>query len=424
MHEVPFGTGSLSFAVPAGLVVETAVEPDLPVQPVADAARAALASPVGSLPLDRKARGAYDAVLAVPDATRAFPVGEVLPMLLDAFEKAGIPPARVTVLVATGLHRGTTDAERTAILGAAAGRGATVVDHDARGALRDLGRGAGGAPLWISERVAAAGFVASLGVVEPHQYAGFSGGWKTVGIGCAGEETIAFTHSPRFLDSPKCRPGLVDGNPFQDLVKDMGRKARCRFALNIVPGRDGGAVAAAAGDPGVVHRVLLTRAREACAVTVSEPADVVVAGVGAPKDANLYQASRAATNLVLGAFDAVKEGGTVVIPAPCPEGIGAGEGEKRFAEALRRGWQAVLAEKTRTFLAGEQRAWALAKVLEKRKVVIAGSSLSAGDLGALGLGAAATVDEALAAAAAAGARRVLVVPRALRALPSGPGGKR
>jgi nickel-dependent lactate racemase len=426
IHEVAFGSGTVAFEPPRGLEVETPAVPVPAEEPPGPAAARALAAPSGSPPLDARAKGAADAVVVVPDATRACPTAESLPPLLDALEKAGIAPARVTVLVALGLHRGSTDAERAAILGAAGSRGAAFAEHDARGPLRDLGTGPQGAPLRVNERVAAAAFVVSLGVVEPHQYAGFSGGWKTVGIGCAGEETIAFTHAPRFLDHPRCRPGIVDGNPFQDVVKENARRGGLRFALNFVPGTGGGVVAAAAGDPGVVHRLLSTRARGAFALPVKTPADVAVAGVGAPKDGNLYQATRAATNLVLGACEAVKAGGTIIVAAPCPEGVGAGTGERRFAEALRRGAAALLADRDRPFLGGEQRAWAVAKVLAARRIVIAGSSIPAADLEAMGFGAAASVDAALADAVKGGAKRLLVVPRALHALPvpAGAGGGR
>jgi nickel-dependent lactate racemase len=415
--EAAFGGGTVSFEPPRGMEVEAPATPALPEEPAADAARRALAAPSGSPPLEARAKGAADAVIVVPDATRPCPTAAVLPLLLDALEKAGVVPARVTVVAATGLHRPPTDAERAAILGDAAARGVAWLDHDARGALKDQGPGPLGAPLRVNARVAAAGIGIAIGVVEPHAIAGWSGGWKTVGIGCAGEETIAFTHSPRFLDHPRCRPGSADGNPFQDVVKENARRAGLRFALDFVPGGKGGVVAAAAGDPGVVLRLLGARARDAFAFPVKAAADVAVAGVGAPKDANLYQASRAATNLVLGSFEAVRPGGTIVLVAACPEGAGTGTGERRFAEALRRGADAVLADRARAFAGGEQRAYAVAKVLHSRKIVVAGSSIPAAELAALGFGAAASVDEALAAAAKAGARRLLVVPRAIGVLP-------
>jgi nickel-dependent lactate racemase len=421
--EVPFGAGTLAVEIPRGFEVEAPPEPSLPEEPAAAAVRRCLAAPSGSSPLEVRAKGAADALVVVPDAARPCPTAECLGPILDALEKAGIPAAKVTVFAALGLHRGLAPAERDATLGPAAARGVAFAEHDARTGLRDLGTGPGGAPLRVSERVASASFVLALGLVEPHQYAGFSGGWKTVGIGCAGEETIAFTHSPRFLDHPRCRPGIVDANPFLDVVKENARRGGLKFAVNLVPGRSGGAIAAAAGDPGVVHRLLSARARDAFALPVKAPADVALAGVGAPRDANLYQATRAATNLVLGPFEAVKPGGTIVIPAPCPEGVGQGTGERRFAESLRRGPAAVLADRNRTFQGGEQRAWVVAKVLQGRRIVIAGSSIPAADLQAMGFGAAATVEEALAEAAARGARRLLLVPRALRALPVRAGGR-
>jgi len=415
--EVPFGGGTLGIDVPAGLEVEFPTEPYLSEEDPAAAARKALSFPSGSAPLESKARGAADAVIVVPDATRGSPTAAVLPLILDALEKAKVPARAVTVLVARGLHRALTPAEREAALGPSASRGVGLAEHDARGAIRDLGTAPGGAPLRMSEMVAAAKFVMSIGIVEPHQYAGYSGGWKTVGIGCAGEETIAWTHAPRFLDSPRCRPGLVDGNPFLEVVKENARRAGLKFALNLVLGPRGGVVAAGAGDPGVVHRLLALRAKDAFALPVKNAADVALAGIGAPKDANLYQATRAASNLLYGPLEAVKPGGTIILPAPCPEGVGRGMGEQRFAEALRRGPAALLADKGRTFLAGEQRAYMTAKVLATRKIVVVGSSIPPADLQAMGLGSAARVEDALKEALSRGAKRLLVVQRALRAMP-------
>lgn len=414
--DVPFGDGTLTFDTPAGLEVECPTGKEFPEQEPLTAARFALNAPTASPPLHSKARGAADAVIAVPDATRGFPTAAILPPLLDALEKGGIPASAVTVVAALGLHRPLSEEERAATMGLAAGRGVRFAEHDPRGNLRDFGKSAAGAPLLVNERVASAGFLLSIGLVEPHQYAGYSGGWKTVGIGCAGEATIAWTHAPRFIDSPRCRPGLADRNPFNDVVKENARRAGLRFVLNFVPGRGGGVVAAAAGDPGVVHRLLGNRAKEAFSLPVRNQADVAVAGVGAPKDANLYQATRAATNLVYSPFEAVRPGGTIIIPAPCPEGVGTGTGEKRFAAALQGGPEGILADRKRELLAGEQRAYMVARVLSSRKVVIVGSSIPPGELAAMGLGAAATVEEALRQAVAAGARRLLVVPRALRAL--------
>ncbi|MHC4922643.1 MAG: lactate racemase domain-containing protein [Planctomycetota bacterium] len=417
MPHVPFGTGTVSFRVPGSLAIEEPVPPEIPEEPLEQAIEKALRIPMGKPPIRIAAKGAKNAVIVVPDATRPLPTARILVPLVDQLEEAGLAPADITVVVALGMHRNTTQEEKDAILGEVKDRGVAIVDHDPAGPLKDFGKSFSGAPLLINETVAESDFCISLGSLEPHQYAGFSGGWKTVGIGCAGEATIAHTHSPKVLADRNCHPGNVDRNPFLDVVREAGRKAHVKFALNVIAGRGGGLVAATAGDPGVVFRILVPRAQKAFALPVREPACVVVAGVGSPKDVNLYQASRAATNLVFGPVDAVKENGTIIIPAPCPEGVGQGTGEQRFAEALRGDRAALAARDDGDFLPGEQRAWVLAQVLQNHKVVIAGSSLDAADLESMGLGSAATVDDALAAAAADGATRVMIVQQAIGCLP-------
>jgi nickel-dependent lactate racemase len=212
--------------------------------------------------------------------------------------------------------------------------------------------------------------------VEPHQYAGYSGGAKTVSIGCGGEETIAFTHGPKMLDHPDVRLGRIESNPFQAAVRQVANRAGLEFVLNVVQDENHELLKVRAGAPVAVHDDLVAFARQVFETEVPHPYDLVIAGVGAPKDANLYQASRALTYLQLTATPAVRPGGIIILPAPCPEGAGQGVGEQRFWAALREtpDVETMLAEmRTHGYPPGAQRAFVVGQVLAEVEVIVVGA---------------------------------------------------
>jgi nickel-dependent lactate racemase len=218
--------------------------------------------------------------------------------------------------------------------------------------------------------------IIATGVVEPHQYAGYSGGGKTVAIGCGSEDTIGLTHGPQFLDQPGVRLGQIEGNPFQQFVRDTAQAIGLKFVVNVVLDGEGRAIAVQAGDPIAVHDALIAVARSVYEVSIEHQYDVVIAQVDPPKDVNLYQASRAATYVGLSATPPIRQSGVIIVVAQCPEGAGQGRGEERFFTALSQAsdLQQLLAHyRQRGCRAGEQRAYLVAQVLLNHEVVVAGS---------------------------------------------------
>ena len=425
---VPFGEGEVGFAMPPGVrgaTVTSSAREALP--DPAGAAERALASPVGSPALSDLARGARSVVIAITDATRACPDGLLVPPMMVELARAGVPDEAITFVVAVGTHRPSTAEERVAKLGAEIARRYLVVDHDAGddAGLVTVMRGPGGVPFRVNRRVVEADLVLSTGVVEPHQYAGFSGGGKTVAIGCADEATIAYTHGPAMLDQPGTRLARLDGNPFQAAVREVARLAGVRFVANAVLDDAGRPVAIAYGAPEAVHDDLASFAAGMVTVGIPAQVDIAVAGVGAPKDANLYQASRAATYLQYAPTPVVRRGGVLVIPARCPEGAGDGAGERRFLAAMRDpgGPAAIVARIRRDgILPGEQRAYIVARMLEDVRVAVVGAEDEA-MVRSVGMSAFEDMPGALAwAAGVVGAStdrpaECLVVPHALHTLP-------
>ncbi len=364
----------------------TTVEPN-PAAPLGDlpsAVEAALAQPQQSRCLADLATPQARVCVVFTDATRACPDHVLVPAVLRELESAGVPDNHITLLCATGVHRPSTPEEKRVKLGQAVVDRYRVIDHDAARTLplgdRPQASQAAQDKLRRTVQVNSAllhtDLIIATGVVEPHQYAGYSGGGKTVAIGCGSEETIGRTHGPQFLDRPGVRLGQIDGNPFQQFVRDAARAIGLKFVVNVVLDGAGQAIAVQAGDPIAVHEALVSIARSVYEVAVPYPYDVVIAQVDPPKDVNLYQASRAATYVGLSAIPPLRAGGVIIVAARCPEGAGQGVGERRFLQALTR--PVDLEQLLNDFRvagchAGEQRAFMLAQVLLQHEVIVAGS---------------------------------------------------
>ncbi len=402
-------------------------EPPAAAAPLADldlAVRAALAAPVGAPRLRELARGARSVVVTIPDASRPCPSEPVLLALLDELAAAGVPDDAVAVAIGCGLHATTGEAERARLAGPQVVRRVEV--FDAQGIETetvDLGETSLGTPARIARRVAEADLVVTVGVVEPHLYAGFSGGVKGVAIGCAGRETIAWTHRPAFISQPGVRVARLRENPFQATLREIA--ARTPLALGRQPRRWRRATpprSAPATRRPSRRRSPGTRRRRGCAPSPSAY-DVVVAGVHAPKSDGLYQASRAATYLGLAARPALADGGLIVLCADLPLGAGDGPGERNFldvlaaaaspAELLERGLREPLGP-------GGQRAYVVARVLERYRLAVVGAADARflEPLAHLGVAAFDSVDAALAAEDERLGRRasVLVVADAMTTL--------
>jgi nickel-dependent lactate racemase len=354
--QLPLGDGTVDVSLP-DCDVTVLERPGGEAVDAREAARAAMAAPHGE-PLADVVDADDEVAVVVTDVTRATPDD----VLLDVFfEHLPVAREQVSVVLGLGLHRPMTDAEIREALGDHAD---LAENHDPDAAV-EVGA-VDGTPVLLNETVADADVVLSTGMVEPHQYAGFSGGAKTVVIGAGGEPIIRYTHGPDMVSEPGVRLGRTDGNPFRETVDRAGDVAGLDFCLNVTKGPEG-VLGAAAGDPRAVVADLAETAKAALSVTVDREYDAVVAGVGAPKDANLYQASRAATYLVLGDRNPVRTDGRVVLPARLQEGAGEGRGERRFHEWLSTAdsADALYDEMRQGYEPGAQRAFVVARALRQ-----------------------------------------------------------
>lgn len=337
--------------------------------------------------LEGPLRDAKRVLAVVPDSTRKAHLKEILPLFMRLVPRT----AKVDVIVATGLHLPQSPDEMERLLGKDICRHHRVTSHtQRRAALRTFGVTPGGVPIVLNKALGEYDAVVSFGVIEPHLYAGYSGGAKTVAIGLAGEETINTTHGPAFLDDRRVAIGSVDRNPFQRALRDITGRFPVVYSVNVVNDPDGNALRIFAGDPGKVFKEGLAYARTVYEYETRDRADIVICGVGAPKDANLYQASRSFNYILNVSRPILKEGGMIIVAAELSEGIGRGLGERRCAGSLRTAARGISRAPTpeecreaarrlirgvrsKGCVGGEHRAYMIAKALLRATVVIVGA---------------------------------------------------
>lgn len=424
MYAVPYGKTELRFDVPPGIRASLVQSKTLPVVPdPAGAVREALARPIASPTLTELAKAGDKVCIVFTDITRACPDQLLVEPVLEELLAAGVREEEITLLCGIGMHRPSTHEEKVTKLGAEIVRRFRVVDHEPQNpaALVDLGTTPSGIPLTVNRIAYEADLLIATGIIEPHQYAGYSGGRKTLAVGAAGEKMIEYTHGPQMIDHPKTRLGRLDGNPFHEAISEAARRGGLRFIVNTVLDDNKQIVAIRAGAPQETFLELVGIARSMYEVPVPGQVDVAVAGVGYPKDSNLYQASRAPSYLSFAPTPVVRPGGYYILPARCEEGAGEGTGEQRFLETMRQAssMQAILDDARRYgYKPGEQRAFVMAKVMEQCHVIVVGSECP-DVVRAVKMIPAATMDEAFAIVTKALGTdlEALIVPHALLTLP-------
>lgn len=307
-------------------------------------------------------------IMVVPDRTRKAHVREVLlPVLRDLNKQ------RVEILIGLGLHEPLDREQIIELLGEDIA--ANYVIRNQSQQPQDLlyfGKTKRNVPIYLNKHLKEAERIITFGVVEPHLYAGYSGGVKTVAIGLAGDKTISFTHHPRFLDQHGTALANIKNNPFQDTLWEITAGLPIDYCVNVVNDAQGALKKVFAGKPREVFLEAVKYADKLYRHAVKKPFDALVAEIDGNKGANIYQASRA-YNYVLGVpHPVVRENGFVVVQADIPDGFGRGIGERRFAQILKTVKQPdnfIQKIKKGGCQAGEHRAYMVAKALQKARLI-------------------------------------------------------
>ena len=317
--EFAYGTAGLGVELPEDRTTVIVPHDQAPVPDERAAIVAALRQPVCGPPLRQRLRPGQTVAIAVCDGTRPQPRRVVLPALLDEL-KGIVRLDDVVVLVATGTHRANRADELREMLGEDIVRAVRVVNHDARDAstLEWVGRLGRNVPVWLNAEWLAADARITTGFVEPHFFAGFSGGPKLVSPGLAGLETTLTLHDASRIGHPSARWGVTEGNPVHDDVRAIAAATDVTFALDVVLDSSHRIVGAFGGDVLPMHAAACETARSAAMRAVPRPFDVVVtSNAGFPLDQNLYQAVKGMS----AAAQVVRPGGTIVCLAECRDGF-------------------------------------------------------------------------------------------------------
>ncbi|WP_321472443.1 nickel-dependent lactate racemase [uncultured Paludibaculum sp.] len=292
---------------------------------------AALDQPIGCLPLRELARGKRSAAISVCDITRPAPNRRTLPPLLRRLEEAGIPRNRTTILIATGLHRQATASEIVEILGPEIAAAYPVVNHNAR-ELADhgeLGTTKSGTPVFIDRRYLEADLHITLGFIEQHLMAGFSGGRKLIAPGLAYQETIKNLHSPRFMRDVRAVEGSIEENPLHQELLEIARMAGHDFVFDVVLSEGRRIAAAFAGEPRQAHAEGVAFVRRETTQWIPQTVDAAItSAAGYPLDLTFYQCVKGVT----AASHIVKPGGIILLMGACDEGSGAHEFSRLMKE--------------------------------------------------------------------------------------------
>jgi nickel-dependent lactate racemase len=315
-----YGEAGLSVDLPAErtTVVEPVYVPGAPDQ--RDVLRRALRQPVSGPPLRELARPGQKIAISMCDGTRAQPRHLMIPAVLEELDGI-VDLDDVVILVATGTHRGNTEAEIRAMVGDAVVDAVHVLNHDARepSSLVHLGTHGDGVPVWLDRHWVEADLRITTGFVEPHFFAGFSGGPKLVAPGLAGLDTVLTQQDARRIGHPRATWAVCEGNPVHDDIRAVvGAVGGVDFAVDVVLNREQQIVEAFGGELFGMHAAAREAAKRLAMRPVPDLFDVVVTtNAGFPLDQNLYQSVK---GMSAGAT-VVRDGGTIVCAAECRDGF-------------------------------------------------------------------------------------------------------
>jgi nickel-dependent lactate racemase len=302
--------------------------------------QSAFGTPRGTPVLRDIARGAGRVVVIVADSTRGVPTARVMPMILEELDSAGVQKSAVTVVIATGVHRPATPEEVGDIVGKESLEGLRVISHDPydAGKLVYLGKTTYGTPVEVSRTVFDADLRIAVGKVEPHEFAGFSGGRKSVLPGIASERTIEANHRPEMLMAPEARPGQLLENPIHlDMIEASGM-LKIHFTVNLVLNQAGDTIGIFAGDLVEAHLAAVHFMRSFCQVSLKARPDIIVTTPGRPLNINFYQSVKPLIALA----PVMAPGGVLVLYCSCRDGLGTQdmlipyEGARDVEEVIRR----------------------------------------------------------------------------------------
>ena len=319
---LPYGKSLLNLDIPedhlAGILIPK-LHKYIPETSGAELVHHALTHPIGTDRLCDLVVGKKRIVVISSDHTRPVPSRIIMPQILAEI-RAGNPDADITILIATGLHRASTAAELEEKFGPDIVRNEKIVVHDCddSGNLVYLGTLPSGGRLVLNRLAVEADLLVAEGFIEPHFFAGFSGGRKSVLPGIAGRTTVLANHCSEFIDNPNSRTGILEGNPIHKDMLWAAKTAKLKYIVNVVLNAEKEVIYAVAGDPEKAHEKGTDFLSSLCRAQAVEADVAISTNGGYPLDQNVYQAVKGMT----AAEATVKKDGVIIMLAASDDGIG------------------------------------------------------------------------------------------------------
>lgn len=354
----------------------------------------ALAAPIYSLKLSDMVKGKKNIVIITSDHTRPVPSHITIPIILKEIESSNAE-AKVTLLISTGTHRPMSEEEILKRFGKEVVQQVEIVNHFAEN-IEDmdfLGNLPSGGELWINKLAVQADFLMSEGFIEPHFFAGFSGGRKSVLPGIASIRSVMYNHNADFIDNPNARAGILENNPLHLDMIWAAEKSKLAFILNVVINAKKEIIHCVAGEPYKAHYQGCEFVRKLTAVK-SKPADIVIATNGGyPLDQNIYQAVKGMT----AAEASAKPGAIIIMVAYCRDGLGGEQFYKLLAENLspKEALDKIKAIPREKTIADQWESHILARILVKHKIIMVTNPKLKDDVKKMHMEYAETLEEAL-----------------------------
>ena len=358
------------------------------------AVKTALALPIGSKKLQELSRGKKSAVVISSDHTRPVPSRVIMPQILEELRN-GSPDIDITILIATGFHRATTKEELIGKFGENIVNNEKIVVHDSldKYSLVQLGKLPSGGDLIINRLALETDLLVAEGFIEPHFFAGFSGGRKSVLPGIASAETVLANHCSEFIQSPFARTGNLENNPIHQDMLFAAEQAKLAFIVNVIIDHEKRVVKAFSGDSVKAHLAGCEFLKSHCRVKVPESDIVITSNGGYPLDQNIYQAVKGMT----AGEAACCEKGVIIMVSACSDGHGGESFYENMANAhcpfeILKRTTSVPRDKT----APDQ--WEfqiLARVLSRHKVIMVSSDCDPAMIKSMHMEHAFTLDEAI-----------------------------
>ncbi len=371
--QIPYGTGHLELAIEEQYINKILASKAQEYKAACsqeELVRKALKEPVSSKRLSDMTAGAGKVLVITSDHTRPVPSKITLPILLEEIRRHN-PEVKVKILIATGFHRPTTHEEMLMKFGKDLVEKEEILNHDSRDSDNMVYKGVlpSGGELWVNSLVDWADVVLSEGFIEPHFFAGFSGGRKSILPGIASAKTVLANHCSKFIASSYARTGNLKSNPINEDMMYAASAAKLQFIMNVVIDGEKKIINAFAGDPVKAHEAGCDFVKNLSSVKAGNAADIVITSNGGyPLDQNIYQAVKGMT----AAEACVKKDGVIIIAAACNDGHGGEAFYRWFANAKSplEVAEKIAGIKQQDTIADQWEAQILARILIKSDVIL------------------------------------------------------